>query len=325
MQKNIQSEQIYIIRNEFLSVEISNLGASIRSIRFADRELTLGFASQAERIASGTYSGAVIGRVANRIAGGKFALNGVTYHLTKNEGENTLHGGEEGFDRRFYTVASHSGTSLVLAMSSPDGDQGFSGRLETTVSYSLNGSSLVVDFSARCDKDSFWSPTLHTYFRLGEEATEEETYLQINAESYTPMDEQQIPTGKIEKVAGTPLDFRLPKKIGEDISAEQLRSTCGYDHNFVLNNSGDEEYAAAAFSKSGGVRVEIFTDMSGLHFYSGNFLKGFNGTRQLRPREGFALEPQFFPNAVNETSFESPLVKKGTVKKHYIKYKFQTY
>ncbi len=316
-----QSQQIYVIENDNLSVEISNRGASIRSIRFAGRELTLGFSSQSNRIKSNTYSGAVIGRVANRIADGKFTLNGTTYSLSRNDGENTLHGGAIGFDQRLFSVQTLDTTSLVMTLNSPDGDQGFPGNLTLRVEFVLDGASLTVRFSAVCDKDTFWAPTIHPYFRLGTEQTVDETYLQINADSYTPMGAGQIPTGEITAVEGTPFDFRQAKKIGKDIQSVQLQPTSGYDHNFVLRHSANE-CAALAFNESSGIKMEVFTDMPGLQFYSGNFLHGFNGTHDLIPREGFALEPQFFPDAVNTPSFPQPLLNKDKIKSYFIRYKF---
>ena len=316
-----QSEQICVLDNNDISVEISNLGASIRSIRFAGSELTLGFSSQSRRVKSNTYSGAVIGRVANRIAGGKFTLNGTDYSLPRNDGENTLHGGKIGFDQRLFSAQTLDKSSIVMTLNSPDGDQGFPGTLTMRVEFVLDGASLTVRFSAVCDKDTFWAPTIHPYFRLGTEQTVDETYLQINADSYTPMGAGQIPTGEIASVEGTPLDFRQAKKIGKNINSAQLQPTGGYDHNFVLRHTANE-CAAVAFNETSGIKMEVFTDMPGLQFYSGNFLQGFNGTHDLIPREGFALEPQFFPNAVNTPSFDQPLLKKGAVVRHYIRYNF---
>lgn len=316
MRDGAKSEVTHIIGNEFLTVAVSNLGAAIRSLRLGGRELCLGFLSQKARIESGTYCGAVIGRVANRIADGQFILNGTTYSLTKNDGENTLHGGVNGFDRRFFDVAYPNGI-LTMTLCSPDGDQGFPGTLHLRVEFVLERMSLTVRFTADGDADTVWAPTIHPYFCLGSESTVDDTYLQIFADAYTPMDGRQIPTGEIRSVAGTPFDFRKPKRIGEDVGAEALRATNGYDHNFVLRSG----HAARAY-RDGGISLDIYTDMPGLHFYSGNYLNGFDGTHDLHPREGFALEPQFFPNAVNTPAFKQPILEQGREKTYFIRYEF---
>lgn len=312
-----QTQRIHIIGNEFLTVAVSNLGASIQSIRLGGRELCLGFLSQEERIKSGTYCGAVIGRVANRIAEGKFIMNGRVYSLSQNDGENTLHGGSDGFDRRYFAATYPNGI-LTMTLTSEDGDQGFPGELKLRVEYILDQTSLTVRFSAESDADTVWGPTIHPYFRLGDEDTINETYLKIDADTYTPMDERQIPTGEVRSVIGTPFDFRSEKQIGKEIDAAELRRTNGYDHNFVLRSG----HAATAFNERSGIKIDVYTDMPGLHFYSGNFLGGFTGTRTLRPHEGFALEPQFFPNAVNIPAFKQPYLRAGESKSYFIRYEF---
>lgn len=318
---NGRNIEFFTIGNENIEAVISNLGAAIEQLRVkmpdgSWRDICLRYRWPTDRMAGTTYSGAVIGRVANRIAGGSFTLGGRTYALTKNDGNNTLHGGTEGFDRRFFDVAEGDGR-LALTITSKDGDQGFPGELNLRVEYSLQGASLTVRFFAKSSADTVWAPTLHPYFRLGDEDTVDRTYLQIYADAYTPMN-GQIPTGEIRPVDGTPFDFRTPKEIGRDIADAALAETNGYDHNFVLNGS----HAATAYNKSSGVTLDVYTDMPGLHFYSGNFLSGFTGTHDLRPREGFALEPQFFPNAVNTPAFARPLLPKGVILSHFIRYEF---
>lgn len=312
------------IHSESIQVTISRLGAAIESLKIKGkdgrwRDVCLHFDSPIERIKSGTYCGAVIGRVSNRIAKGEFTLNGTTHYLTKNDGENTLHGGADGFDRRYFDVdATYGEEYRSMAICSNDGDQGFPGTLVMRVEFMVKGMSLEVHFTAKSYEDTVWAPTIHPYFRLGEEETVDETYLQIYSDAYTPMDKHQIPTGEIRSVEGTPFYFRAPKKIGRDIGDRALMATNGYDHNFVLR----DRHAATAYHEASGIRMDIFTDMPGLHFYSGNFLKGLTGTHQLRPREGFALEPQFFPNAVNIPAFASPVLRKGDQKSYFVRYQF---
>ncbi len=317
MRDGAKSEVTHIIGNEFLTVAVSNLGAAIRSLRLGGKELCLGFLSQKERIESGTYCGAVIGRVANRIADGQFILNGTTYFLTKNDRGNTLHGGINGFDRRFFDVAYPNGI-LTMTLCSPDGDQGFPGKLNLRVEFVLERMSLTVRLTAASDAETVWAPTIHPYFCLGDKPTVDDTYLQIFADAYTPMDGRQIPTGELSSVEGTSFDFREPKKIGRDIGDKVLSSTNGYDHNFVLRDS----HAATAYNEKSDIKMDIYTDMPGLHFYSGNYLNGFDGTHDLHPREGFALEPQFFPNAVNTPAFKQPILERGREKTYFIRYEF---
>lgn len=313
----------HTIRNESIEACVSDLGAAIEYLRIkmpdgSWRDVCLRYGWPTDRIASETYGGAVIGRVANRIADGKFTLNGTTYPLTVNDGPNTLHGGSDGFDRRFFFAATQGDSALEMIITSPDGDQGFPGTLTMRVKFVLDGMSLAVSFTAISDKDTVWAPTLHPYFRLSDEDTIDDTYLQIHADFYTPMDKHQIPTGAICSVAGTPFDFRAPKQIGADINSKLLKSTSGYDHNFVLCDN----HAATAYNKGSGVKMDIYTNMPGLHFYSGNFLKGNALTHKISSREGFALEPQFFPNAVNTPGFKQPILKANEQKTYYIKYMF---
>ena len=324
MKEALDKSSNFILQSGDIEVKISRLGGAIESLKIKGREnvwrdVCLHFDSPIERIKSDTYAGAVIGRVSNRIAGGKFSLGGRTYFLSRNDGENTLHGGKDGFDRRCFEVDPSSKESyLSMMICSNDGDQGFPGKLIMRVEFMVSIMSLEVHFTAISDEDTVWAPTLHPYFCLGDEDTIDETYLQIYADAYTPMDNHQIPTGEIRSVGGTPFDFRKLKKIGADIGNEALIPTNGYDHNFVLR----DDHAATAYNEKSGITMDIYTDMPGLHFYSGNFLKGNVGTHELSPREGFALEPQFFPNAANVPSFLQPVLKKGTVQSHYIRYVF---
>lgn len=321
MSETLNDRPCLVIQSEGVQTTISRLGGAIESLKIKGkdsrwRDVCLHFDSPIERIKSGTYCGAVIGRVSNRIAKGEFTLNGTTYFLTKNDGKNTLHGGMDGFDKRLFGRERDGEHTLVLSLVSSDGDQGFPGTLLLRVCYTVDDSALTVRFSAVSDEDTVWAPTIHPYFNLGEDV--EDTYLQIHADSYTPMDKYQIPTGEVVSVKGTPFDFRKPKKIGADIGDRALVATNGYDHNFVLHS----EHAATAYSEKSGITMDIYTDMPGLHFYSGNFLKGNVGTRELSPREGFALEPQFFPNAVNIPRFLQPALKKGERRTYFIRYKF---
>ena len=322
--KKIPTETLYNLSSNCLEVGISNVGASIRYIRFKTPkglcELCLGFDSFQERIDSGSYCGAVIGRVSNRIAGAQYELNGKTYHLTANDGNNTLHGGAEGFDCRNFE-AKQNGNSLTMTLVSPDGDQGFGGKLTLTVNFSVKNNELNVQFCAVSDSDTVWAPTIHPYFNFGLGKDIFNMMLQIFADEYTPIDEKLIPTGAIVPVEGTVFDFRTPKAIGKDfdLTGESLVATRGYDHNFVLRY----EHAATVFHRESGVKMEMYTNLPGLHLYTGNHLKGFNGCKEYKPYDGFALEPQFFPNSVNQNGFQSPILKAGEEKTYFIRYIFE--
>lgn len=322
--KNLAKETLYKLSSDCLEVGISNVGASIRYVRFKTpkgyRELCLGYRSLKERIDSGTYCGAVIGRVSNRIAGAQYQLNGKTYHLTPNDGNNTLHGGAEGFDRRSFEV-EQTGNCLKMTLVSPDGDQGFGGKLTLTVTFSVENNQLNVQFCAMSDSDTVWAPTIHPYFNFGAEGSVLDTVLQIYANQYTPMNDQHIPTGEIAPVEATVFDFRTPKPIGKDfdLTAGPLVSTHGFDHNFVLCG----EHAATAFGRESGVQMDLYTNLPGLQLYTGNYLNGHNGKRRYQPFDGFTLEPQFFPNSVNQQGFETPVLKAGEEKTYFIRYIFE--
>lgn len=325
---------IYEISNGSLSVGISDVGAAVQYIQVKTpsgfTDVCPGFDDAGEWAKSGTYLGATVGRVANRISGAKFSLGGKMYNLSRNDGQNCLHGGEDGFDKRFFKVLTEGaqgddwrGNMLQLSLFSPDGDMGFPGNLNLLVTYKLEGSSLGIIYKARSDKDTLWAPTCHAYFNLGGASAAASScgdMLRINADCFTPSGAGLIPTGEVRRVEGTPFDFRDFRAMGERIDEkdEQLAIAGGYDHNFVLRG----EHAACAFSRESGIKLDIYTDMPGLHFYSGNFLGGNSAFGALAPRAAYALEAQFFPDAANIPSFEKPLLKAGEGQTHRIEYKF---
>lgn len=314
---------LYTISNDKLSVGIINLGAAIQFIKYktpeGERDLCLGFDKVDEYLQSGIFCGATIGRVANRIADAGFYLNGNYIKLTKNEGKNHLHGGEAGFDKKMF-VATAEGDRLTFRRYSIDGEEGYPGDMSFRAEFSLEGSSLRIEYVAKSNKDTLWSPTCHAYFNLNGGGDIGDTLLRINADKYTPIDGELIPEGTLSDVAGTPFDFTELKAIGKDIGAkcEQLALAGGYDHNFVLKG----EHAATAVCRESGISLDVYTDMPGLQFYSGNYIRGRGKNGKLAPREGFCLEPQYFPNAINTAAFESPILQKNTEKKLYIRYEF---
>ena len=313
---------LYTLSDEKLKVGIIDLGAAIQFIKVAtpngERDVCLGFDRVDEYLQSGMYCGAAIGRVANRIAGAEFRLNGELFRLTPNEGKNHLHGGANGFDKHIFAV-HEEGEEIVFSRYSRDGEEGYPGNLFFRAAFSLDGGALDIRYTAKCDCDTLWAPTCHAYFNLngGDIGG---TLLKINADKYTPIDGELIPVGTLESVSGTPFDFTTPKEIGKDIGVRcgQLSLAGGYDHNFALNGS----HAATAVCKDSGVQLDVYTDMPGLQFYSGNFIRGTGKNGRLSPRDGFCLEPQYFPNAINTEGFESPVLQKNTERQQYIRYVF---
>ena len=314
----------YTLENEYLSVTVLNYGATIQSVRVktpsGPREITLGYDDMDGYILKSNYFGATIGRVANRISGGAFTLGGKKYALDKNDGDNCLHGGFNGYDKRIFSARAED-NRLEFTLKSCDGDQGFPAELLLKVEYVLQNNSLKITYTAQSDGETLWNPTNHTFFNLsGKCGNVYDTELKINAEKFTPVNQNLVPSGELAPVGGTVFDFRDYKKIGQSINSadRQLQLVSGgYDHNFVLSG----EHAATA--KCSGLKMEVYTDLPGLQLYTGNFLDGVSCRGGIYGKHtAFCLEPQYFPNAVNTEGFEKPLLRKGETKTHYIKYTF---
>ena len=265
----------------------------------------------------------LVGRYANRIAKAKFSLDGKTYTLPANNGVNSLHGGTTGWDQKVWKAdqfQNANGVGVILTLTSPDGDQGYPGEVKAKVTYTLTDDSrLVVDYDATTNAPTVINMTQHTYFNLaGAKANDILGHeLMINADKYTPVDDTLIPTGKLDPVEGTPFDFRKSTKIGERIDQknEQLTRGKGYDHNWVLNRTGDGlSLAAIAKDPISGRTVEISTTEPGIQFYSGNFLDGTNigkGGKAYPFRSGFCLETQHYPDSPNQKAFPSTELRPG--------------
>jgi len=314
---------LYVLHGDGIEVGITDFGAAVQFIRLKTeagiKEVALGFPTIEERVKSGTYCGATIGRVANRISGAKFTLNGKEYFLCANEGKNVNHGGTEGFDKRFFN-ARITGGAVEFSLESPDGDMGFPAKLDFKVRYELKGKDLCVRYSAVSDNDTLWCPTCHAYFNLDGAGDARGNLIKINAQNYTPVGKGLIPTGEILPVAGTPFDFTDYKPMGRDVDADdgQLKLGGGYDHNFILNG----EHAASVIGGASGIKLDIFTDMPCLQFYSGNYLDGYAVNGKLFPRCAFALEPQEAPNAINTRGFNAPVLRGGKERSYYVRYSF---
>lgn len=338
-----QAVSLYTLRNASgMEVTITNYGGAITTIKAPDSkkkfgDVVLGFDS-VEGYASKentSYFGALIGRYGNRLAHGKFTLDGHTYQVPTNDGPNSLHGGAIGFNRRIWQAKDAStanAPALELHYLSPDGEQGFPGNLNVTVRYTLgNRNDLRIDYSATTDKDTVLNLTNHSYFNLAGpgSGTVLNHSVMLAADQFTPVDGTLIPTGKLQSVAGTPFDFRKLTRIGERIDApdEQLKLGKGYDHNFVLNTGGDLTKAAARVEEPTSGRVlEVFTDQPGVQFYSGNFLngqtKGIGGAYQFR--SALCLETQHFPDSPNHPNFPSTVLKPGQQFHSTTIYRFST-
>lgn len=338
-----KSVSLYTLKNASgMEVTITNYGGTITTIRVPDRhkkidDVALGFDSldgYTSKTNTG-YFGALIGRYANRLANGTFKLDGTEYHVPTNEPPNTLHGGNRGFDKRVWQakdVSSAGLPSLRLHYVSPDGEEGFPGTLDVTVTYTLNDKDeLRIDYAATTNKDTVLNVTNHSYFNLSGPGSGPilDDKITLDADNYTPVNKTLIPTGAIAPVAGTPFDFRTSAIIGGRIGAsdEQLKIANGYDQNFVLNHKPGVMARAAKVedSKSGRV-MEIFTDQPGIQFYTGNFLKGtvhgIGGVYNFR--SALALETQHFPDSPNHANFPSTELKPGEKFQSSTIYKFST-
>jgi aldose 1-epimerase len=326
---------LYTLENERLRVKITDFGCRIVSIEARNRagvreHVALGFDSLSGYLAAGGSFGAVLGRTANRIACGRFTLDGKVFDLSRNDGENTLHGGADSFGKRLWTVESASSLSLALRLTSPDGDQGFPGTLTARASFQLEENTIELTLEAATTQASPVNLSAHPYFNLGGLAETDvlDHEIVIFADRFLPVDRQQIPTGEIRSVANTPFDFRLPTPIGARIrdADAQLLYGKGYDHCFVLDERGRDapRPAARVRHRRNGQVLEISTTQPGLQFYTGNSLNGSVAGRggAYRQSAGFALEPQGFPNAPNQPNFPSVILRPGTDYCETIRYRF---
>lgn len=323
-----------------MEVKLITFGGILTSIRAPDRNgrfanVALGFSRLADYEAEHPYFGAITGRYANRIAGGRFSLDGLTYELFKQDGRSSLHGGEVGFDKRIWDARAVDG-GVELSYLSPDGEEGYPGNLTVAVRYSLSdNNALRINYLAAADAPTVLNLTNHSYFNLmGEgEGAIYDHILTLNADSYTPTNTDQIPTGAIVSVAGTPFDFRLPKTIGpgQRSADPQIIMAKGYDHNFVLNRDGlvDGElgFAARVYEPRSGRIMEVWTTEPGVQFYAGNVLDttlvGASG-RLYRQSDGLALETQHFPNSPNQPEFPSTVLRPGERFHSTTEYRFST-
>ncbi|MFC9689419.1 aldose epimerase family protein [Kribbella sp. NPDC056951] len=335
---------VYTFGNGRVTISMLTWGATIQRVETPDRRgrvanISLGFDNLPDYAALSPYFGATIGRYGNRIAKGKFSIDGTSYQIPVNNGENALHGGPLGFDKKVWsakTVQTSKAVGVAFTYVSPDGEMGFPGELTTTVTYTLDREdNLRIDYHATVKgKPTIVNLTNHVYLNLAGEGSGpiDDQVLQLNAPKYTPVDAGLIPTGEIAPVAGTPFDFTKPTPIGARLRGDhpQLVVGRGYDHNFVLSTKTDPDglrLAARAWDPEHGRTVTVRTDEPGVQFYSGNFLDGTFlgiGNKAYRQGDAFCLETQHFPDSPNQPNFPSTVLRPGQTYKSTTVYTFGT-
>jgi aldose 1-epimerase len=332
---------LYTLRNANGAVaQIMTYGGIVTTLEMPDRDgqlgdVVLGYDNLDDYVKNNPYFGCIVGRYGNRIAGAKFTLNGKTYTLAANNGPNSLHGGLKGFDKQVWEVvkaaAVNGGATLELRYVSKDGEEGFPGNLTVTTLYTLTAdNALRIDYTATTDADTHCNLTQHSYFNLAGSGDILNHEMMIAADKFTPVDATLIPTGELRPLAGSPLDFSKPTKIGARINAndEQIKLGGGYDHNYVINKPvGQLGLAARAYEATSGRVMEVWTTEPGVQFYSGNFLDGTirgKGGWVYQHRHGFCLEPQHYPDTPNQPGFPTTVLKPGETYQNTIIYKFST-
>jgi aldose 1-epimerase len=336
--ENLTPVDLYTLTNDKgVEARITTYGGIVVSLKVPDRnarlgDVVLGYKNLEGYLTNSSYFGALIGRYANRIAKGSFQLGGTPYQLAQNNGDNHLHGGVVGFDKVIWKAKELWGedeVGLQLTYLSHDGEEGYPGNLSVTVVYTLtNNNELKIDYSATTDKKTIANLTNHSYFNLAGNGDILGHELMLKADRFTPVDKGLIPTGELSSVEGTPMDFTTPTAIGARINQndEQLIYGLGYDHNWVLNNSGGKlALAAKIFEPTSGRVMKVYTTQPGIQFYSGNFLDGSitgkNGEIYYK-HFGFCLETQHFPDSPNHSNFPSTSLNPGQRYKQTTIYKF---
>jgi aldose 1-epimerase len=320
-------------------VKIINYGAIVTELHVPDRQgnngdVVLGFNTLEGYLSDHPYFGGIIGRYANRIAGGRFTLDGKEYRLATNDGPNHLHGGVKGFDKVVWKAESsqsEAGPAVAFSYVSPDGEEGYPGTLSTKVTYTLTAENeLRIDYLATTDKPTPVNLTNHSYFNLAGEGSGDilAHELMLAADRFTPVDDTLIPTGELKDVTGTPMDFRKMTPVGARIDEVPGPAPGGYDHNYVLTRSGDGlELAARVYEPKTGRVMEVLTTEPGIQLYTGNFLDGtLKGKRGVAYAKhfGFCLETQHFPDSVNQPAFPSAILRPGETYRTTTVYRFSS-
>jgi aldose 1-epimerase len=333
--------ELYTLRNQHgMEARIATYGGIVTTLTAPDRgghyaDVVLGYDTLAGYLKSSPYFGALIGRYGNRIAGGRFSLDGVEHRLAVNNGPNSLHGGRVGFDKVVWTVTraavTREGPQLTLTYASRDGEEGYPGRLEVTAIYTLTEEdALKLEYRATTNRDTVVNLTQHSYFNLRGSGDVLKSVVQINATEFTPVDSTLIPTGEMRPVAGTLFDFQAATAIGARIDADdpQIRYGLGYDHNWIIDKpAGRLGVMATVYEPVTGRVLEVSSTEPGLQFYTGNFLDGSitgKGGWVYARRNAFTLEPQHYPDSPNHANFPSTVLKPGQIYKNTILYRFST-
>lgn len=337
-----KGEDIYIftlINNSNMTVELMNYGATLISIKVPDKnnkitDVLLGYDELSKYENQDKYLGATVGRCANRIENAEFIINGQLYKLNKNDNNNHLHGGIEGFNKKVWDFEITQNNEVKFFYTSPDMEENYPGELKTCVTYSIENetNTLKINYNATSNKDTICNLTNHSYFNLDgfNSGSVLDQYVQILADYYTQNTKASVPDGKICSVKNTPLDFRLAKKIGQNINSnfEQIKFANGFDNNWIINNYNKTiKKAACAYSLKSGIKLEVSTDLPGIQFYSGNYLGGDEKVLgksgvAIDKRCGFCLECQYFPNAFKYEHFEKPVLKANEIYNKTILYSF---
>lgn len=331
-----QSEEIQLIRlrDGLFSADILTLGGILRALRVPDktgtlRDVVLGYDRAEDYYTHGQYFGAIIGRYANRIAGGQFTLNGVTRTLCKNDGANHLHGGAHGFNAHIWQIEKADESSVTLFMTSPDGEEGYPGKLDLHVTYRLDGGALSIRYDAVSDQDTVFNPTNHAYFNLGghDACSILSHTLRLEADFFTPANAGLIPCGELKTVESTAFDFRKDMPIGLHIEDDdpQLRMAGGYDHNFVLRgNHGTPRSSGLLSCPETGITMEVLTTMPGIQVYTDNVASPRLGKEGVcyGPHHAICLETQFYPDSPNKPAFPSPILSAGVPCRYETIYRF---
>jgi len=327
---------VFVLRSEKIEAVITNYGGIVVALKAPDRkgkmdDIVLGFDDLSGYLKTHPYFGAIVGRYANRIAHAKFILDGHPYTLAANNGENSLHGGLKGFDKKVWETRVE-GDGILLSYRSKDAEEGYPGNLSVSVRYTVVANELRIEYWATTDQTTVLNLTNHSYFNLAGQGSGEivKHKIEINADRFTPINQALIPTGEIKSVVGTPFDFRTSRVIGERIDAkdQQLKWAGGYDHNFVLKSCcGALSEAAKVYEPTSGRVLEVLTTQPGVQFYTGNSLDGTvigKGGTVYKRRYGFCLETQHFPDSPNQPSFPPVTLKPSEKFEATTVYRFST-
>lgn len=328
-----EKASLYTLKNDLITATITDYGANLVSLIVKDKngndvDVVLGYDDAAGYEAGNVFFGAPVGRNGNRIGGATFTLGGVTYDLAKNDNGNNLHSGPDFFGKRMWEVVKVDDEKISFKLHSPEGDQGFPGAVDIYMSYGLVGEEIIISYEGVPNKDTILNMTNHSYFNLNGHADGDITghTVTIASDFFTYTDEVAIPTGELRDVTDTPLDFRHDHVVSDGIDSdyEQIQWAGGFDHNWVLKNDGSFDKVATALGDKTGIMMEVFTDLPGMQFYTGNFIVREEGKKGAvyGKRSGFCMETQFFPDAIHHDHFDGPVTKRGHEYKTATAYRF---